>query len=86
MAEEIVNGFKEVGFIYLEDHGIPSSTVDNVLKKVCALVMIQPPGLVEIVALESECGLFPFAVFHQSKRFCCSQNVPADFVRTTAVG
>jgi hypothetical protein len=34
-----VNGFKEVGFIYLEGHGIPSNTVDDVFKKVCALVM-----------------------------------------------
>ncbi|KAF8483817.1 Clavaminate synthase-like protein [Russula ochroleuca] len=25
-ADEIVNGFKEVGFIYLEGHGIPSTT------------------------------------------------------------
>jgi len=32
-AEEIVYGFKEVGFIYLKGHGIPSSTVDNVFKK-----------------------------------------------------
>ncbi|KAI0307091.1 Clavaminate synthase-like protein [Multifurca ochricompacta] len=32
-ADEIVSGFKEVGFIYLEGHGIPSSTVDNVFKK-----------------------------------------------------
>ncbi|KAH9965857.1 hypothetical protein BC827DRAFT_1180453 [Russula dissimulans] len=32
-ADEIVDGFKEVGFIYLQDHGIPSSTVDHVFKK-----------------------------------------------------
>ncbi|KAI0005086.1 hypothetical protein BJV74DRAFT_324444 [Russula compacta] len=32
-ADEIVNGFKEVGFIYLEGHGIPSGTVDNVFNK-----------------------------------------------------
>jgi len=35
-ADEVVNGFKEVGFIYLEGHGIPSSTVDGVFRKVCA--------------------------------------------------
>jgi isopenicillin N synthase-like dioxygenase len=29
-----VNGFKEVGFIYLEGHGIPPSKVDNVFRKV----------------------------------------------------
>ncbi|KAH9049706.1 Clavaminate synthase-like protein [Lactarius hengduanensis] len=33
-ADEVVNGFKEVGFIYLEGHGIPSSTVDGVFRKV----------------------------------------------------
>ncbi|KAI0268183.1 Clavaminate synthase-like protein [Gloeopeniophorella convolvens] len=32
-ADEIVNGFKEVGFVYLQGHGIPSSTVDNVFEK-----------------------------------------------------
>ncbi|KAH9045327.1 Clavaminate synthase-like protein [Lactarius pseudohatsudake] len=32
-ADEVVNGFKEVGFIYLEGHGIPSSTVDGVFRK-----------------------------------------------------
>ncbi|KAH9179612.1 Clavaminate synthase-like protein [Lactarius sanguifluus] len=32
-ADEVVNGFKEVGFIYLEGHGIPSSTVDGVFEK-----------------------------------------------------
>ena len=34
-AEEIVNGFKEVGFIYLDKHGIPDSTVKNAFEKVC---------------------------------------------------
>ncbi|KAI9447957.1 Clavaminate synthase-like protein [Lactarius indigo] len=32
-ADEVVNGFKEVGFIYLEGHGIPSTTVDGVFRK-----------------------------------------------------
>ncbi|KAI0700732.1 Clavaminate synthase-like protein [Cytidiella melzeri] len=32
-AAEIVNGFKEVGFIYLDKHGIPSSTVSNAFQK-----------------------------------------------------
>ena len=40
-ADEIVNGFKEVGFIYLEGHGIPQSTIDNVFEKVCALLTKQ---------------------------------------------
>jgi isopenicillin N synthase-like dioxygenase len=44
-AGEIVDGFKEVGFIYLQGHGIPSSTVDNVFRKVCPIKPItrQPP-------------------------------------------
>lgn len=33
-AEEIVNGFKEVGFIYLDKHGIPGATVKNAFGKV----------------------------------------------------
>jgi len=32
-AEEIVNGFKEVGFIYLDKHGIPDSTVKHAFQK-----------------------------------------------------
>ncbi|CCM04877.1 uncharacterized protein FIBRA_07070 [Fibroporia radiculosa] len=32
-ADEIVNGFKEVGFIYLEKHGIPDSTIKHVFQK-----------------------------------------------------
>ncbi|KAI0346827.1 Clavaminate synthase-like protein [Trametopsis cervina] len=32
-ATEVVNGFKEVGFIYLDKHGIPSSTVSNAFQK-----------------------------------------------------
>ena len=33
-AEEIVTGFKEVGFIYLDKHGIPDGTVKNAFAKV----------------------------------------------------
>ncbi|KAI0254767.1 Clavaminate synthase-like protein [Lactifluus subvellereus] len=33
VADEVVNGFKEVGFVYLEGHGIPSSTVEGVFRK-----------------------------------------------------
>ncbi|KAJ3531512.1 hypothetical protein NM688_g7563 [Phlebia brevispora] len=32
-AEEIVAGFKEVGFIYLDKHGVPESTVKNAFEK-----------------------------------------------------
>ncbi|KZT12727.1 Clavaminate synthase-like protein [Laetiporus sulphureus 93-53] len=32
-ADEIVNGFKEVGFIYLDQHGIPDSTVKHAFQK-----------------------------------------------------
>ena len=46
MADEIVNGFKEVGFIYLEGHGIPSSTVDGVFKKVRNLIRVVGYSLV----------------------------------------
>lgn len=33
-ADEIVNGFKNVGFIYLEKHGIPDGVVKNAFTKV----------------------------------------------------
>lgn len=32
-AQEVVNAFKEVGFVYLKDHGIPQSVVDNAFKQ-----------------------------------------------------
>ncbi|THH30679.1 hypothetical protein EUX98_g3496 [Antrodiella citrinella] len=32
-ADEIVSGFKKVGFIYLENHGIPEAVVQNVFRK-----------------------------------------------------
>ncbi|KAH8094883.1 Clavaminate synthase-like protein [Cristinia sonorae] len=32
-ADEIVNGFKNVGFIYLDKHGIPEATIQNVFRK-----------------------------------------------------
>ena len=34
-----MNGFKEVGFIYLENHGIPDGTVKNVFDKVSSIAM-----------------------------------------------
>lgn len=34
VADEVINGFKEVGFIYLDQHGIPDATVKNVFDKV----------------------------------------------------
>lgn len=33
VADDVVRGFKEVGFIYLTGHGIPSETIENVYKK-----------------------------------------------------
>ena len=33
-ADEIVNAFKEVGFVYLSGHGIPDSTVKGAFAKV----------------------------------------------------
>ena len=33
-AKEIVDGFKEAGFIYLSGHGIPDSTIDHTFQKV----------------------------------------------------
>ncbi|KIJ69981.1 hypothetical protein HYDPIDRAFT_171907 [Hydnomerulius pinastri MD-312] len=33
IADDIVNGFKEVGFVYLTGHGIAGDTIDNVYKK-----------------------------------------------------
>ena len=60
-----MDGFKEVGFIYLRGHGVPPSTVDHVFKKEgCFLVTTRL--FVEIV-LESECRIFPFAIFCQSR-------------------
>ena len=35
-AEEIVHGFKEVGFVYLDKHGISDGTVKNAFAKVRA--------------------------------------------------
>jgi hypothetical protein len=52
VADQVVNGFKGVGFIYLEGHRIPSSTLDGLFRKVCILVMGY--NLVE-TALKSEC-------------------------------
>ncbi|KAG9315920.1 hypothetical protein JVU11DRAFT_3571 [Chiua virens] len=37
IADEIVNGFKEVGFVYLSGHGIPQGVIDTVYKKVRSL-------------------------------------------------
>ncbi|KAG6378643.1 hypothetical protein JVT61DRAFT_12913 [Boletus reticuloceps] len=34
VADDIVNGFKEAGFVYLSGHGIPGDVIDNVHKKV----------------------------------------------------
>ena len=34
VADDIVNGFKEAGFVYLSGHGIPEDVIDNVYKKV----------------------------------------------------
>ncbi len=33
-ADEIVSAFKEVGFVYLSEHGIPDDVVNNVFSKV----------------------------------------------------
>ena len=41
-ADEIVTGFKEVGFIYLDKHGIPEETVQNAFDKVCHVVRPHP--------------------------------------------
>jgi isopenicillin N synthase-like dioxygenase len=41
-ADEIVNGFKEVGFIYLEGHGIPPGKVDNVFRKSAEFFRLSP--------------------------------------------
>jgi hypothetical protein len=60
-----VNGFKEVGFVYLEGHGIPPNTIDNVFKKVWALVK-RDRRLTEI-AFETECGILPVAIIRQSR-------------------
>lgn len=37
VADEVINGFKEVGFIYLDQHGIPDATVKNVFDKVSTI-------------------------------------------------
>jgi len=36
VSDEIVNAFKEVGFVYLTNHGIPADTIDNVYRKSAA--------------------------------------------------
>lgn len=34
VAQQVYNAFSTVGFIYLKDHGIPSSEVEAVFKEV----------------------------------------------------
>ena len=43
-ATEIVKGFKEVGFIYLDKHGIPDTTVKNAFAKVICSAPFPPTG------------------------------------------
>jgi isopenicillin N synthase-like dioxygenase len=71
-ADEVVNGFKEVGFIYLEGHGIPSSTVDGVFRKVR---VFQARYSFIKITLEIECRIFPLAVFRQSRCTASPQQV-----------
>ncbi|EGO02062.1 hypothetical protein SERLA73DRAFT_177782 [Serpula lacrymans var. lacrymans S7.3] len=37
VADEVVNGFKEVGFVYLTGHGIPKETIDQAFSQSAAL-------------------------------------------------
>lgn len=46
VANEVINGFKEVGFIYLDQHGIPDATVKNVFEKVGITRDILKPAVV----------------------------------------
>ncbi|KAI0729449.1 Clavaminate synthase-like protein [Fomitopsis betulina] len=39
-ADEIVSGFKEVGFIYLDNHGIPESTIRHTFQKSAAFFQL----------------------------------------------
>ena len=59
-----MNGFKEVGFIYLNGHGIPPNTVDDVFKKVCALVSLDGTDLLLKFPLRQSAEFFqlPFSV------------------------
>lgn len=34
VPDEIVNGFKEVGFVYLDNHGIPADKVKRAFEQV----------------------------------------------------
>ena len=34
VADDLVNGFKEAGFVYLSGHGIPEDVIYNVYNKV----------------------------------------------------
>ena len=49
-AREVVDGFKDVGFIYLEKHSIPEDTVKNVFDKVNSLRIF-----VDLLANSSAC-------------------------------
>jgi len=42
-ADQVVNGFKEVGFIYLEGHGVPPSKIDNVFRKSAEFFRLSSP-------------------------------------------
>lgn len=52
---EIVNGFKEVGFVYLDGHGIPPSTVKDVFEKVYDTRLI----VLTCLMLALECPVLP---------------------------
>ena len=41
-AREVVDGFKEVGFIYLEKHGVPEAKVKNAFNKVSPSIPDEP--------------------------------------------
>ncbi|KAJ2916414.1 hypothetical protein MD484_g3991, partial [Candolleomyces efflorescens] len=57
-AEEIVTAFKESGFVYLSNHGIPRDTVQNAFQKACASLPLSkeffalPPEIKDSLAWE----------------------------------
>ncbi|KAH0839850.1 hypothetical protein J3R83DRAFT_800 [Lanmaoa asiatica] len=51
VSDDIVNGFKEVGFVYLSGHGIPGDVIDSVYKKSAAFFSL-PQEIKDQVAWE----------------------------------
>jgi hypothetical protein len=93
-ADEIVNGFKEVGFVYLSGHGISSDTVKSAFEKVRYWIFFKDP-LFKLnehrVLSSSACPWISRYVYNNSLNrnlrttYSTSQNSPGTTLEQTAV-